>query len=49
MNTLGQAGGTGVPVFSYRDSWLAVERGTQVVLWTSVFSHHTDFTIGEVK
>jgi len=27
VNTLGQAGGTGVPVFSYRDSWLAMEQG----------------------
>lgn len=40
---------TGVPAFSYRDSWPAVERGMQVILWTSVFSHHADFTIGEVK
>lgn len=46
MNALGQAGGTGVPVLSYRDSWLAVE---QVILWTSVFSHHTGFTVEEVK
>lgn len=46
MNALGQAGGTGVPVLSYTDSWLAVE---QVILWTSVFSHHTGFTVREVK
>lgn len=27
MNILGQAGGTGVPAFFYRDSWLAIEQG----------------------
>lgn len=32
MDTLGQAGGTRGPVFSYRDLWLAIEQGAQVVL-----------------
>lgn len=49
MNALGQAGGTGIPVFFCSDSWLAAERGMQVVLWTSVFSHRAGFTVGEVK